>query len=66
MIKVIVLSIICESVWQTLKMSWQKDKYLTADSIGAIVIGLVVSFATDLDILSIVDIKTSIPYIGLY
>lgn len=65
MAKVIILAMICESVWQTLKMSWQKDKYLTIDNVGAIVCGLIVSFATNLDILSIVDIKTSVPYVGI-
>lgn len=65
MIKIIVLSIICESVWQTLKLTWQKDKYLTMDNAGAIIVGLVIAFTTNLDILSIVGIESEIPYIGV-
>lgn len=63
--KLVLLSILCESVWQTLKMVWQKDKYVTVDNVGSIIISVIVCVATNLDILKLLEIDSSIPYLGV-
>lgn len=65
MSKIIIIAILCEAVWETLKMTWQKDKYLTIDRIGALAIGVLIAFATNVDILELVGIESSIPNIGI-
>lgn len=63
MLKVVAVAIIAEAVWETLKMTWQKDKYATIDRAGSLLLGLLLAFATDIDILALVDIKVKF-YVG--
>ena len=65
MLKIIILAIICESVWQTLKMVWQRDKYLTLDNLGALVVSLLVAFSTDIDLFKIFEIDSKIKFLGI-
>lgn len=61
---IIIVALIAESVWETLKMTWQEGK-VSIDRIGALVVALLLSIGTRLDLLSLLDIKTSIPYLGV-
>ncbi|GAA0825216.1 hypothetical protein [Clostridium tertium] len=61
---IIMIALIAESVWETLKMTWQEGK-ISVDRIGALVVALLLAIGTRLDILSLIDIKTSIPYLGI-
>ena len=63
-LQLVVLAMIGEAVWETLKMVWQEGK-LSIDRIGALVIGLLVAFVTGADILSLVNIPAYIPYVGI-
>lgn len=60
----VVISLIAESVWETLKMTWQEGK-LSIDRVGALVVGLVLAIGTKLDILALVGIEASIPLLGI-
>ena len=64
LLSIFILAIISESVWETLKMVWQKGK-LSVDRIGALVIALIVSFGTDFDIMDCVGIPMKVPVIGV-
>lgn len=61
---IVVVALIAESVWETLKMTWQEGK-ISIDRIGALVVALLLAIGTRLDLLSLLDIKTSIPYLGV-
>jgi TRAP-type mannitol/chloroaromatic compound transport system permease small subunit len=61
---VIMIALIAESVWETLKMTWQEGKVST-DRIGALVVALVLCIGVKLDILSLLGINTTIPFLGV-
>lgn len=64
LIILILLSLLAESVWETLKMVWQNGK-LSIDKIGVLCIALVITFSTKLDLLELLSIKSNIPYLGI-
>ena len=59
----LVTSILVESVWETLKMTWQNGKF-SIDRIGALVVGIVMALITKLDILQVLGINCVIPIVG--
>lgn len=64
LIMLVVVAIIAESVWETLKMTWQDGK-LCIDRIGALVVSMLIVFGTRLDILALLGIETVIPFLGI-
>lgn len=64
LIILVLIALVGESVWETLKMVWQDGK-ISIDRIGALIVALLLSIGTSLDILSLLNIKTSIPYLGI-
>lgn len=60
----ILISLLAESVWETLKMIWQNGK-LVIDRVGALVVSVLIAIGTNLDILSLLGVKTFIPYLGV-
>lgn len=65
MVELIILTIICEAVWQSLKMVFQSEKHFTLDNVGSLVVSVLVCFSTNLDILKLVNINSSIPFLGI-
>lgn len=61
---IIIVALVAESVWETLKMTWQEGK-VSIDRIGALVVALVLSMGVRLDILSLLGINTTIPLLGV-
>lgn len=61
---IIMIALIAESVWETLKMTWQEGK-ISVDRIGALVVALVLCVGVKLDILSLLGISTMIPLLGV-
>ncbi|MBS5952158.1 MAG: hypothetical protein KIC47_17935 [Clostridium sp.] len=61
---ILTVALIAESVWETLKMTWQKGK-LCLDRVGALVVSLVICIDIKLDMLTLLGIKTTIPFIGI-
>ncbi|WP_300382969.1 hypothetical protein [Clostridium sp.] len=59
----IVVSILAESIWETLKMAWDNGK-VSIDKIGALVVSLLITLGTKLDLLSLLGLETTIPYMG--
>ena len=64
LIMLVVVAIIAESVWETLKMTWQ-DRKLCIDRVGALVVSMLIVFGTRLDILALLGIETVIPFLGI-
>lgn len=61
---VVVIAFIVEAVWETLKMIWQQGK-VSIDRIGALVVGLLVAFASGIDLFVLVELPLQVPYVGL-
>lgn len=57
------ITLIAESVWETLKMTWQEGK-VSIDKIGALLVALIVCVGTDINILALLNIETTIPLLG--
>lgn len=60
----VVAALMVESIWETSKLVWQNGK-VSIDRIGAIVIGLLMSLGTGLDLLSVVGLNIRIPFVGM-
>lgn len=61
---VIVLAMIGEAVWETLKMTFQNGK-LSIDRIGALVVSISLALATGMDLFKLFGISQNIPYLGI-
>lgn len=62
--KIVVLSLIVESVWESLKMLWQRGK-ISIDRIGALSIGILLSIGAKIDLLELAGVSLIIPYLGM-
>ena len=60
----VVAAMIGEAVWETLKMIWQEGKF-SVDKLGALVIGLLITLAGNLDLPALVGIPFIVPYLGM-
>ena len=63
LLSIVVLALIGEAVWETLKMTWQNGK-VSIDRIGALLVGLLLSIGTGMDLLEAAGIKMYIPFVG--
>jgi len=63
-VQVIVLAMLVEAVWETLKMLWQSGKF-SIDRAGALSVGLLLAIGTRLDLLELIKITVYIPYLGI-
>lgn len=61
---IFIVALIAESVWETLKMTWQHGK-VCIDRIGALIVSLVICIDVKLDILVLLGINTTIPFLGI-
>lgn len=64
LITLIVLASLGEAVWETLKMVWQDGK-ACVDRIGALVISIIITFGTGVDVMSILGIEMKWKAMGL-
>ena len=62
----VIVAMVGEAVWESFKMVWQQGK-LNKDRLGALIVGLVISFSTGLDLLTLVGVPTTkIPFLGVF
>lgn len=59
-----VVTIIIESVWETLKMTWQ-DGQIKADRVGELVVSMLIVFGARLDILALLQIENVRYFLGV-
>lgn len=64
-LQVIVITLLAETVWENLKMVWQNGK-ISIDRIGALIISIIISVATQLDIFAILNFGIALPFIGSF
>lgn len=64
-LQVIVITLLAETVWENLKMVWQNGK-ISIDRIGALIISIIISVATQLDIFAILNFGIVVPFIGSF
>ena len=64
-LSIMVIALLAETIWENLKMVWQKGK-ISIDRIGALVVSIIVSLSTQLDIFSILNFGISVPYVGSF
>lgn len=62
--KILILSIIGEAIWETIKMFWQEGK-ISMDRIGALIVCIVIVWSTDLDIMTTIGIPVKFKVIGI-
>lgn len=56
LLTLIVLAMVAESIWETLKMVWQDGK-ASIDKIGALVVSLVVTLGTNINIMPLLGLS---------
>ena len=61
-IKVFVLAILCEAIWENVKMIWENGKF-SINRLGALILGVIISFATQINLFAVLDIEI-IPVVG--
>lgn len=69
---IFILAFLVESVWQALKplwpgklKEWEVSYGVPIDAIGCLVIALLLCFGTNTDLLALIGVPLTIPYIGL-
>jgi hypothetical protein len=63
-LSLIILALIGEALWETLKLTWQNGK-LSIDRMGALLIGELLAIGAGMDLLAMVGVPLKIPYVGL-
>lgn len=61
--QLLLLAALAESVWETLKMVWEKDK-INIDRLGSILITIMIALGTGIDFFKMVGLPLLIPYAG--
>ena len=64
-LQIIVIALLAETIWENLKMVWQEGK-VNVDRIGALVVSVIVSMATQLDVFVILNFGIAIPFVGSF
>lgn len=62
-VTIITIALLVEAIWETLKMVWQDGK-ANVNTIGALVVGILISILAKLDIFAIQGINLTVPLIG--
>ncbi len=62
--QIVVMAFLVEAIWETLKMTWQEGK-LSKNRIGALVIGLIIAFAINVDLFVAIGLEPVFNYIGV-
>lgn len=64
-LQIIVVALLCETIWENLKMVWQEGKF-NVDRIGALIVSIIVSVATNLNIFVVLNFGIAIPFVGSF
>lgn len=62
-VTIITIALLVEAIWETLKMIWKEGK-ININTIGALVVGILVSILAEIDIFTMQGINLSVPVIG--
>lgn len=64
-LQVIVIALLAETIWENAKAVWQEGK-VSIDRIGALIVSIIVSMSTQLDIFAILNFNIAIPFVGSF
>lgn len=64
LLRLVILAFTVEAVWETLKMTYDKDK-LNKSTLGALIVGVLVSLTVNFDILIVLGFSPVIPFVGV-
>lgn len=64
-LQVMVIALLAETIWENLKMIWQEGK-VNVDRIGALIVSILISVATQLDIFAILSFGIAVPFVGSF
>ncbi|NLG31943.1 MAG: hypothetical protein GX550_00300 [Syntrophomonadaceae bacterium] len=62
--QLVLLAILAESIWETVKPIWEKKK-LNADKLGSIAVSIIITVGAGVDLFTIVGIPINVPSLGL-
>jgi hypothetical protein len=63
-LSLVVLAMLGEAIWETVKMLWQDGK-ASIDKIGAVLVGILLSLGTGADIMRLSGVPMKNPYIAM-
>ncbi len=55
-IKILILAMLCEAIWENLRMTFENGKF-NINRLGALIVSIIVALATKIDIFKILDIE---------
>lgn len=61
--QLVIVAILIEAIWENLKMIW-KDRQVNLNTIGVLVLSIIVCILTKIDIFPIVGLSLSVPFVG--
>lgn len=61
--QLVIVAILIEAIWENLKMIW-KDRKISLNTIGVLVISIIVCLLAKIDIFPIVGLSLSVPFVG--
>ena len=61
-IKITILAILAEAIWENLKMIWENNKF-SVNRLGALILSIILALATQIDLFKVLDIEI-VPVIG--
>lgn len=62
-LQILVVALLAETIWENLKMIWQNGKF-SIDKMGALIISIIVTVCTQIDMFAILNFNIPIPFIG--
>lgn len=63
LLQIIVIALLAETVWENLKMIWENGKF-SINRIGALVVSVIITTVTGIDLFSVLNFSISIPLVG--
>ena len=51
-IKITILAILCEAIWENLKMIWENNKF-SVNRLGALILSVILALATQIDLFKV-------------
>lgn len=62
-LQILVVALLSETIWENLKMIWQNGKF-SIDKLGALIISIIVTVCTQIDMFAILNFNIPIPFVG--
>jgi len=63
MIKVIILALLCEAIWENLRMIWENGKF-SVNRLGALILSVIIAVGTKIDLFELLNLNMFIPVLG--